>query len=185
MIEQCGISRTAADSQGIGTRMDSISAPQHARKKAAFSQGARGRSSSGAFTRQCTRRGFVRLHSLWAGDIKSLEHRSEPRVCLVNNVRLAHDIPIPPGAEPWAGTLDPGQRDILRRGGCAHCWAWIARLHGRANRVQCAGRNDRRTKPALVACCEIRGFGNLNEQSRSVQATRAGITWAGITWATP
>jgi len=41
MIEQCGISRTAADSQGIGTRMDSISAPQHARKKAAFSQGAR------------------------------------------------------------------------------------------------------------------------------------------------
>src|SRR5882672_8583141 len=36
MIEQCGISRTAADSKGIGTRMDSTDTPQRARKKAAF-----------------------------------------------------------------------------------------------------------------------------------------------------
>jgi len=35
VIEQCGISRMAADSRGIGTRMDSIYTLQRVRKKAA------------------------------------------------------------------------------------------------------------------------------------------------------
>ena len=179
MIEQCGISRTAADSQGIGTRMDSISAPQHARKKAGVFAG---RTRAQLFRRveRANALGVDLFASIRCGQATlSLWNTARNRAFVWwTNVRLAHDIPIPAGAEPWAGTLDPGQRDILLRGGRAHRWAWIARLHGRANRVQCAGRNDRRTKPALVACCEIGGFGNLNEQSRSVQATRAEITWA-------